>query len=257
VTTLVLAVLAASLLGSLHCAGMCGGLIAAYAGADASRGLARGSSHLAYNLGRLASYAALGALAGLAGRALDLAGTLAGAQRAALGVAGLLILAWGVYALLQALGARVPRVPVPPPLQRTLGAGLRVVGAWPPAARAGAIGLLTALLPCGWLYAFVVTAAGTGGALRGALVMAVFWAGTLPVMTAVGFGLQALAGPLRRHVPVACAVALMAVGLITVLGRLRILDIPLPSPPSSVAEAVAQAGDARPACCEPEPGARK
>ncbi len=250
-TALVLAVFAASLLGSLHCAGMCGGLVAAYAGADAARGLARGASHLAYNAGRLVSYAALGSLAGLAGRALDLAGAFAGAQRTALGVAGLLILAWGVYSLLQALGARVPRLPVPPPLRRALGAGLQVAGAWPPAARAGAIGVLTALLPCGWLYAFVVTAAGTGGAARGALVMAVFWAGTLPVMTAVGLGVQALAGPLRRHVPVACAIALLAVGLYTVLGRFLLLDLPLPAPPASVAEAVAQAGGAKPACCEP------
>ncbi|MFQ5457683.1 MAG: sulfite exporter TauE/SafE family protein, partial [Myxococcota bacterium] len=40
-------------------------------------------------------------------------------------------------------------------------------------------------------------AAGSGGAANGALVMSAFWLGTLPVMLAVGVGLQALAGPLR------------------------------------------------------------
>jgi sulfite exporter TauE/SafE len=51
--------------------------------------------------------------------------------------------------------------------------------------------------------------------------MAVFWAGTLPVMVSLGLGLGALAGPLRRHVPAACAIAMIAVGLFAVGGRLR------------------------------------
>ena len=50
--------------------------------------------------------------------------------------------------------------------------------------------------------------------------MAVFWLGTLPAMVSLGLGVRALAGPLRRHVPAACAVALILVGLFAVAGRM-------------------------------------
>ena len=249
---LIAAVFVASLLGSLHCAGMCGGLVTVYAGADAGRGLARAPSHLAYNLGRLVTYAGLGAFAGAVGAALDLAGSLAGSQRVAVPLAGVLILLWGTASLLQVLGVRLPRAPLPPVVQRVLGRSMAAVVSRPPLVRAAAIGILTGFLPCGWLYAFVVTAAGTGRALPGALVMAVFWAGTLPVMAAVGFGVQALAGPLRRHVPALCAIFLMAIGLLTVLGRLHVRPVP-PAPPGSVAQATAEArqlGTKTPPCCE-------
>jgi hypothetical protein len=96
---------------------------------------------------------------------------------------------------------------------------MRSMAQQPPAARAGILGLASALLPCGWLYAFVVTAGGTGNALSGAIVMAVFWAGTLPVMLAFGEAVSRLAGPLRRHVPAACALVLVILGLWTVASR--------------------------------------
>jgi sulfite exporter TauE/SafE len=54
----------------------------------------------------------------------------------------------------------------------------------------------------------------------GAVLMAVFWVGTLPVMVTLGVGLRGLAGPLRRHVPTACAVAMILVGLFAVAGRM-------------------------------------
>jgi sulfite exporter TauE/SafE len=54
--------------------------------------------------------------------------------------------------------------------------------------------------------------------------MTVFWAGTLPVMLSLGAGLQALAAPLRRHVPVVCAIAMIVVGLLAVAGRISAVD---------------------------------
>ena len=58
------AVLVASLLGSPHCAGMCGGFVCFY---STQGGGARWYSHLAYNGGRLLSYLGLGLAAGLVG----------------------------------------------------------------------------------------------------------------------------------------------------------------------------------------------
>ena len=68
-TALFLSVLVSSLLGSLHCAGMCGPLVAVYAGDDPSRGWRRLLAHALYSSGRLAAYATVGALAGALGEA--------------------------------------------------------------------------------------------------------------------------------------------------------------------------------------------
>jgi len=221
VTALAVSVLAASLLGSLHCAGMCGGFVAFYAGDPARRrGWQAAGGHLAYSAGRLSAYAALGALAGGLGGALDLGGALLGVQRAAAGVAGALIALWGTMALLESLGRRMPRLEPPAALGRLVSRGVGLIAGRRPALRALAIGLLTGCLPCGWLYAFVVTAAGTGSVGAGAALMTVFWLGTLPVMVSLGIGLRGLAGPLRRHVPAACAVAMILVGLLAVAGRM-------------------------------------
>jgi len=243
-TALALAVLTASLLGSLHCAGMCGGLVAFYTGDPSRRGDRRVlGPHVAYSAGRLAAYATLGALAGALGAALDATGALLGVQRAAAGVAGALITLWGVAALSQSFGARVPRLAAPPALADVVSRGVARVAARPPAMRALVLGLVTGALPCGWLYAFVVSAAGTGSALRGALLMAVFWLGTLPVMVSLGLGLAAIAGPFRRHVPAACAAAMIVVGLLAVAGRMRPAEVHAPPPSHAVASPGASGAD--------------
>ena len=94
-----------------------------------------------------------------------------------------------------------------------------MVGDRPPVVRATVVGLLSGVLPCGWLWAFVVTAAGTGSALGGVMVMAAFWAGTVPVLLALGLGAQILSVPLRRHIPAITAVILVALGLYAIIGR--------------------------------------
>jgi len=215
------AVLVASLLGSLHCAGMCGGFVAFYAGGDRSSGWSRALSHAAYSLGRLLTYTLLGIMAGILGRALDLAGAQSGLQRGAALIAGGLMMGWGLVMLLQIKGLRIS-THMPPFFQRMVQDALGQLGDKPPVLKALILGLLSTLLPCGWLYAFAITAAGTGDPLRGAMVMAAFWVGTLPVLLTLGMSVQALAGPLRRHLPVMSALVLIVIGAWTVLDRSRI-----------------------------------
>src|SRR6185503_12294429 len=92
--TLLLSILAASLLGSVHCAAMCGGFVCLYAGTGTTHDV-RVRPHAAYNLGRLASYLFLGALAGSVGRGIDQIGGIAGVGRLAAIVGGALMVAWG------------------------------------------------------------------------------------------------------------------------------------------------------------------
>ncbi len=220
--TLVLAVLAASLLGSVHCAGMCGGLVCFYAGGAAGTREARAwSPHIAYNAGRLGGYAVLGAAAGAIGGRLNQLGALAGLHRTAAILAGSLMVLWGATRLASQWGVRTPRLPIFGALQSGLGHAISGVRAWPATWRGSAIGVLTALLPCGWLYTFVATAGGTGSPVLGAMTMAVFWAGTLPVMLTLGIGLQRAAGPLQRRLPTIAAAAVVLIGLLSIAGRMH------------------------------------
>ena len=66
VSTLILAVFVASLVGSLHCAGMCGGIVVLCVGGESVERTREREwlRHVAYNLGRLAAYATLGVISG-------------------------------------------------------------------------------------------------------------------------------------------------------------------------------------------------
>ena len=212
---LVVSVFIAAFLGSAHCAAMCGGLACFVAGdTHAARATA------AYNGGRLIAYAILGAIAGTIGAGFDQAGSIVGIARPAAIVAGMLMIIWGGVTALTAAGFHIglPRI-LPAGTQRAIGAVMRNMRDRSPMQRGLSLGLLTPLLPCGWLYAFVMTAAATGSAPRGAFVMAVFWAGTVPAMVALGLGVQRALGPFRTKLPAITAAAMMVIGLLTVVGK--------------------------------------
>jgi hypothetical protein len=230
-SALLLGVLAASFFGSLHCAGMCGPFVAVYSGLDVGgRARSRLASHGAYHLGRLLTYGGLGAVAGAVGSAVDLAGSAAGVARVSAIAAGFVMMLWGLASLLETQGVRLLPAAAPAALRRALVRVLARLADKPRPLRALIVGLSTTLLPCGWLYAFAVTAAGTGSVLGGVAVMGAFWLGSVPLLFAAGVGLGALSSRLRQHVPVLIAVLLIAVGLATISMRIN--------PPSLAARTV-------------------
>jgi hypothetical protein len=206
---IVAATFVSSVLGSVHCVAMCGPLVGLSGGANSFR-LA-----LVHSLGRLVTYATLGVVAAVAGRALDLAGDLGSVQRGATLVAGIAIVAWGMWSLVTARGLTAPG-------RGTLFTrGLVQIRSRRVTARAWLVGVLTGLLPCGWLWAFVVSAGGTADPAMGAAVMTAFWLGTLPAM----IGMLAIAGPLiarmRDRIPTIGAIIVVALGLATLATRWR------------------------------------
>ncbi len=229
---LLLGVFGASLIGSLHCVGMCGGIACFVGGASA-----RGRALALYHAGRLLSYAALGGAAGAAGAALDLGGSAAGLGRAGTTLALVIVLATGVIMLARAFGLRVGAPAATSRLGRAYARAAARLTAAGPDTRGLALGLLTALLPCGFLYLFLASAAASGGALAGAAVMAAFWAGTVPALFAVGMLARRLTPQLRRRAPALAAALLVTVALTALLPRL--------TPP---AFASAPTGE-EPACC--------
>jgi len=217
--TWLLGVLLASLAGSVHCAAMCGAFVCGYA---RGAGTATVRSHAAYNLGRLTSYLLLGAVAGALGARVNDLGAFVGIGRAATVVAGACMIAWALNELALLRGMRWPArgVSLEWP-KRLLGALLLRVRGASPTRRALALGLLTTLLPCGWLAAFVVTAAASGTAAAGATVMLVFWMGTVPLLVGIGVGVQRFGGWMSRQLPVAAAAIVLLLGVLSVAGRLR------------------------------------
>jgi len=216
--TLISAIFFASILGSLHCAGMCGAFLAIAVG-DSGSWRRHVALQSAYHGGRLVSYTILGLAAGTVGHFVDLGGALAGLSRVATAVAGATIVVFAIVTLLQVTGVSRARLHPPEWMSAWVHAGHRVAMARPPVVRAGMIGLFTTLLPCGWLYAFVAASAGTASPWLGALTMSVFWLGTLPVMVGAGAGIKTILGPLGRRMPVVTCVALICIGTWTLLGR--------------------------------------
>jgi sulfite exporter TauE/SafE len=219
--TLLLGVLAASLVGSVHCAAMCGGFVCVYARGSARASHGGAAAHVAYNVGRLVSYVTLGLVAGAIGARVNRVAQLANVERGAAIVAGSLMVMWGVAAIGTHVGVRVPNLSAPTWAKQKLGGVLVAMRDQSPVVQAGAIGLLTTLLPCGWLYTFVVTAAGTGSPISGAAVMTIFWLGTVPTLVGVGIGLNRIARPFARLLPVASAVVVLLLGALSIAGRVE------------------------------------
>ena len=223
------------LAGSIHCAGMCGGIVSAMsatqpvpvvpaqAGTHAERVLARlrgndMSQVLSYNAGRIGSYMVAGALAGgLAQGARNMA-ALAGVQIGFYWLANLMLTALGLYLMNAWRGLAVleqgGRVlwqraqPALAPLMKTL------LPADTPR-KAFTLGALWGWLPCGMVYSTLATALLSGSAANGAAVMLAFGLGTLPMLTSLGL-LGARVRQTLQHPParLACGLLVLAFGVI-------------------------------------------
>jgi sulfite exporter TauE/SafE len=158
----------AGLVGSPHCVGMCGGF-AVLCGE-------RVSDTLLWHLGRMTTYALLGALAGAFGSLIPGPSWVAA-------VVSLGLMLWFAAGLAGLVPE--PRFAIP---------GLAKLGA---AAGKNAhpgmrylFGIVTGFLPCGLVYATLGIAVATGAPATGAAAMAVFGLGTAPLLSAVALGLR-------------------------------------------------------------------
>lgn len=206
--------IALGLVGSLHCAGMCGPLALALPATGNSRiGFVAG--RIAYNLGRILTYCLLGTAFGLIGQTI----AFAGFQRWVSIIAGVAIL---LGLLLSTRFAT--SFPVSQLVNRIKG-GLGNLLRQRSFPAIFALGTLNGLLPCGLVYTACAGAVATGGLLSGAGYMAAFGLGTVPMMLGIGLVGQkfqfTLRFKLQRLIPVSVAV-------IAVLLILRGLSLGIP-----------------------------
>lgn len=200
------------LLGGVHCVGMCGGIVGAFAVAAPRRSIpihAEGASKhavaiidtaprvVAFNAGRIGSYMVAGIVAGLLG-SVPVMINISSVQTAAYWLANLMLVALGLTLMnvwhglsrLEVVGQVIWRQLQPLirkllPVQRT--------------SQAVALGGLWGWVPCGMVYSVLMTALLSGSALRGGFVMLAFGLGTLPLLLTMGIAGSSLQPFLQRQ----------------------------------------------------------
>jgi len=206
-----LLMLSLGFMGSLHCIGMCGGLVTAVSMSQTNiwwPGL------FIYQLGRISTYALLGLLVGFSGATLS---TFGGdlLQRALAISAGTLMI---IFALNLAGW-------LPDPLRRFSAWASRKSGLAQLArhasdhGRAGSwytLGLANGLLPCGLVYAALSLTLAAGDAQTGTMMMAAFGMGTIPAMMFAPSALHSMAPTLRTSALRVAAVMIIVMGIITI-----------------------------------------
>ena len=203
---------------SLHCIGMCGGIIEALSlslPVEIRNHKPRLFTYvLSYNIGRLISYGAAGLIAGAVGTSvLQSAGFDQG--HAVLRVIGVcMMIAVGLYlsGWLPQL-ARVEKIGIPIWKRlEPIGRKLMPVTSIP---RALSYGLIWGWLPCGLVYFVLIWALTAGDAVLGALTMLAFGAGTLPTLITAGFmtsWITRFAHSTRARQVVGALIIIMAIG---------------------------------------------
>lgn len=213
--------LATGFLGGVgHCVAMCGPLVGALGisappGIPARRAL---RPQLAYHLGRITTYGTIGAVMGLVGSFVNVAGRLAGWQDVVAVLAGALMVAMGLGAAAQSLWVKGAEGRL---AGRVLGAVRRLAGHEAPM-RAYPLGLVLGFLPCGLSYSAFAAAAATGHPARGMALALAFGAGTLPALLLAGAVVSALSSRARGFLHRAGGLLVALLGVLFVLRGLRV-----------------------------------
>lgn len=174
------------LVGSGHCMGMCGG-IASLLSMGSTKTKGARFIPLLYNLGRLTSYAFLGALVGgtvsslseVSGLTQPLAWLRFIAAIFMVMVALYIAKWWQGLLIVESVGQYVWKFISP--------AGKKLLPL-KSALHALPFGFVWGWLPCGLVYSALTWSVVSGSAINGGLVMLAFGVGTLPSMLAIGYG---------------------------------------------------------------------
>ncbi len=222
------------IIGSFHCAGMCGPLALAIPLNRISR-----ETHIlsavVYNVGRLFTYALLGALFGFLGFGL----AFWGLQRwVSIGM-GIIMIAGVVFPFL------LRRFNVESYVDKglvTIKGHLGRLFAFQTYTAVFLIGFLNGLLPCGLVYIALAGAVVSNGPTAGAVWMFAFGLGTIPVMLSIPLLGNFISLNFRKTVRKIIPFVIIAIGVMFILRGLN-LGIPYLSPKI-------EQGQVTPKCCE-------
>lgn len=200
---------ALGLIGSLHCAGMCGPIAFALP-YDRSHWFKAILGNYLYQFGRIITYTILGLLIGLVGRGFSFAG-----------LSQWLSIIVGVAMILAVV---IPRIPFFNQLNMHITMSVSKVKQWMGLfiqKRGNSAffmtGLVNGLLPCGLVYMGLLGALGTGESMKGAYFMFMFGLGTFPMMFLLGWSGSFLTNKLRQQFQKLVPVLVVAIGILFVL----------------------------------------
>ena len=201
-TISLVALFATGIFTSVHCIAMCGGINLSQSVGGDQNDTGKFKKPLLYNLGRVVSYTAVGAVVGGLGSVLFISITAKGVIMLAAAIfmilMGLSMLGWLPHWLVP----RLPKKAIFNTNKAKAGKGPFVVG------------LLNGLLPCGPLQAMQIYALSTGSVLMGALSMFLFSLGTVPLMLGAGFAFTLLKGKFTRGITRVSAVLVILIAVI-------------------------------------------
>lgn len=230
------------LVGSLHCIGMCGPIAIALPLGN------KGTIHrllgaFLYNIGRSVTYGVLGALFGLLGKGIHMAGF----QQWASILLGVVMILSVLFPFLFRGKLNIERITSG--YAGKLISKFRILFGKQSKSNLLLIGLLNGLLPCGLVYVAVAGAINTNDVLMGVLFMVVFGLGTLPVMLALSLMGNFISGKMRGQLGKIVPVFIVILGIIFILRGLS-LGIPYISPKSKMLNPEKEV-KVKGACCAP------
>lgn len=198
----------AGLGGSLHCVGMCGGLVTATC--------QKSNDVLRYQFGRLMGYLCLGFFAGLLGKVFTFQKSSPQVTLIPGVILGALFLFWGI----QNFRGLKAEIPMPKFLnQFYTRLWLKLVHRNENRSKSFFVGLISLFLPCGLLYGVVLGVATFEHSFQALLTMFFFWLGTLPSMVLAPSIVQKFLRPFKSKLPKVYAISLIMIGLLTISFR--------------------------------------
>jgi sulfite exporter TauE/SafE len=182
----IVSIITIAFLGSFgHCVGMCGGIVIAYSSTKVQNQWSKTEqsiSHILYSLGRITTYAILGAIFGALGGVATFSNT----------ANGILWLIAGTAMLLTGLSL-LGKIKFLSLIEHSFSSSTWYQKNFKSLLKSQTffsfylLGMLNGLLPCGFVYFFAITAASTASAAYGALVMIIFGLSTIPALFSLGF----------------------------------------------------------------------
>lgn len=225
---ILLSALVLGLMGSFHCAGMCGPIAIALP-LHGNTVLQKVFGGALYNTGRTITYGIMGAIFGLLGQGIQMIGFQ---QKISVIMGALMIISVlfpklfkNQYNLEKSSFALVGK------LKKTIGQ-LFTIRSF---SSLFFIGMLNGLLPCGLVYMAIAGAIGTGSVAEGTLYMILFGLGTIPMLITISFAGNLMGVAVRNKINKLIPVLVVIVGLLFILRGLS-LGIPYLSPPKQKIE---------------------
>lgn len=199
----------AGLGGSLHCVGMCGGLVTATC--------EKSTDVFRYQIGRLLGYLLLGLFAGMLGSFLNFRSLPPYFSLVPALMIGFLFIYWGV----QNFRGKRAELPTPKFLSKLYtNLWMRLVHKNKNFTKAFFTGLISILLPCGLLYGIVLGTVALEHTYDALFSMFFFWLGTVPSMVVAPGIVQKILKPLKAKLPRTYAIGLVAIGVMTITFRM-------------------------------------